>query len=283
MQKNDDDDDDEDLVLLLHHPTHALTHTQQQMFLTTTLHCLLDRLDSDELKQLLKRHSNVFTDREIVELGELYYAAKAGDGVKFHNFIEAIDRVAQKAHKREAVAMAASSSSSDDSIMPALHFREGGSQHHHPLGIVRDGVEFYNLGHPHGHYTEKELNIELTHVEPKDLVDKMAYQAVRMVRVVFDSVTGWKNDPSQITATNVLYRVIYLETIAAVPGKDDIDDDDVCSKTTNQHQTPFIRCISSFWSDNTIRHGGCHCSSFPQFTQHESRWRVLATLFGRGQ
>ena len=153
------------------------------------------RLDSDELKQLLKRHGDVFTDREIVELGELYYAAKAGGSVKFHNFIEAVDRVALKANLKEGVAAA------------------------HPLGIGRDGVEFFNLGNPHGHYTEEELNVKLTHVQPKGFVDKMAFQAVKSVRVLFDAATGWKNDASKITAKNVLYRVIYLETIAAVPGE----------------------------------------------------------------
>jgi len=163
------------------------------------------KLDSDELKQLLKKHSDVFTDREIVELGELYYAAKAGGSVNFNNFIEAVDRVAQKTNLKEGVAAAE---------MP-LHFRESSQ---HPLGIGRDGVEFFNLGNPHGHYTEEELNVKLTHVQPKGFVDKMAFQAVKSVRVLFDAATGWKNDASKITAKNVLYRVIYLETIAAVPG-----------------------------------------------------------------
>eukprot|EP00934_Nitzschia_sp_Nitz4_P003438 Nitzschia sp. Nitz4//scaffold308_size21609//3580//5124//NITZ4_008601-RA/size21609-augustus-gene-0.41-mRNA-1//1//CDS//3329547149//3428//frame0 len=165
------------------------------------------RLDSDELKQLLSKHMDVFTDREIVELGELYYAAKAGGSVRFDNFIEAVDRVAQRSPQAAAAGVSAEDK--------AVHFREG---QQHPLGIGRDGVEFFNLGNAHGHYTAEELDVKLTHVAPKDGIDKLAWNAVQAVRYVFDSFTGWRNDVSKITATNVLHRVIYLETIAAVPG-----------------------------------------------------------------
>ena len=58
--------------------------------------------------------------------------------------------------------------------------------------------------------------MKLTHVQPKDNIDTMAYNAVKVVRSVFDSVTGWRND--NITINNILNRTIYLETIAAVPG-----------------------------------------------------------------
>ena len=84
------------------------------------------------------------------------------------------------------------------------------------MGIGRDGVEFVGLGKAHGHYTEDELDVKLTHVPPKDMVDKLAFNSVQVVRYVFDSATGWRNDT--ITVNNVLYRTIYLETIAAVPG-----------------------------------------------------------------
>ena len=40
------------------------------------------RLDADELKALLRRHDDVFTDEEILELSELYYGAKAGGSCK---------------------------------------------------------------------------------------------------------------------------------------------------------------------------------------------------------
>uniref|UniRef100_A0A6T6FT51 EF-hand domain-containing protein n=1 Tax=Craspedostauros australis TaxID=1486917 RepID=A0A6T6FT51_9STRA len=163
------------------------------------------RLDAEELKQLLHKHCDVFTDEEVVEIGELYYAAKAGGSVRFDNFIEAIDRVADRG------AVSGISTSTDDDH--TQHFRESGR---HPLGIGRDGVEFINLGKSHGHYTTEELDVKLTHVEPKGIIDKMAYNSVKGVRVLFDAATNWRSD--NITANNVLNRTIYLETIAAVPG-----------------------------------------------------------------
>lgn len=77
-------------------------------------------------------------------------------------------------------------------------------------------VEFAGLGKSHGHYTEAELNVKLTHVEPKDFIDTLAFNAVKAVRYLFDIATGWRND--NITINNILNRTIYLETIAAVPG-----------------------------------------------------------------
>ena len=82
--------------------------------------------------------------------------------------------------------------------------------------LPKTAVEFHGLGKPHGHYTDKELDVKLTHVEPKDSIDQLALNAVKVVRVVFDSVTGWRND--NITVKNILNRTIFLETIAAVPG-----------------------------------------------------------------
>ena len=77
-------------------------------------------------------------------------------------------------------------------------------------------VEFAGLGKSHGHYTEAELNVKLTHVEPKGFVDTLAFNAVKAVRYFFDIATGWRND--NISINNILNRTIYLETIAAVPG-----------------------------------------------------------------
>lgn len=39
--------------------------------------CLLLRsIDTDELKQLLRKHNSAFTEEEIVEIGDLFYAGK---------------------------------------------------------------------------------------------------------------------------------------------------------------------------------------------------------------
>jgi hypothetical protein len=47
-------------------------------------------------------------------------------------------------------------------------------------------------------------------------MDRMAFNAVKIVRLFFDTGTGWNN--TTITKEEVLNRVIFLETIAAVPG-----------------------------------------------------------------
>jgi hypothetical protein len=161
------------------------------------------RLDSDELKVLLRKYNDAFTDEEVHEIGELYYAAKAGGSVRFDKFIEAVDRVAEKAANTTGGKL-------EDRV---THFMDGSR---HPLGVGRDGVEFHGLGKGHGYYTEEELDVKLTHVEPKGVSDKLAYLTVRAVRFGFDTATNWKND--NITVNNVLLRTIYLETIAAVPG-----------------------------------------------------------------
>jgi Alternative oxidase len=167
------------------------------------------RIDADELKALLRKHSSSFTDAEIVEIGELYYASKAGDSVSFESFIEAIDRAA-------AATPGACTDSIDkfDEKVPSEHFKE---TDRHPLGIGNCGVEFLHTAKSHhGHYTPEELDVNLTHVSPLNFRDRLAFGSVKLLRNWFDMFTGWKND--SITVNNILNRVIYLETIAAVPG-----------------------------------------------------------------
>ena len=158
-----------------------------------------NRIDASELKKLLHKHS-AFSDEEIIEIGELFYAGKAGGSVTFERFIEAVDFVAAN-DKATAV---------DD----GNHFKES---ERHPLGVGRCGLEYLNTTKiSHGHYTEEELNVKITHVIPSTIGDKMALGAVKAVRFLFDTATGWRND--QITVDKILTRVIFLETVAAVPG-----------------------------------------------------------------
>lgn len=158
------------------------------------------RIDAEELKALLRRHSSAFTDEEIIEIGELFYASKGGESSSIESFIEAVDRAAALKLKKD-----------DDG---PEHFKEGAR---HPLGLGTCGVEFlHTTKSHHGHYTKDELEVNLTHVEPKDNRDKVALAAVKLMRNWFDLFTGWRND--NITVNNILNRTIYLETIAAVPG-----------------------------------------------------------------
>lgn len=48
-------------------------------------------IDSNELKTLLSKHATSFTDEEIVELTELFYASTGGSGVEVMRFLEALD------------------------------------------------------------------------------------------------------------------------------------------------------------------------------------------------
>ena len=49
------------------------------------------RLDAEELRALLKKHRGTFTDKEVEDLGEMFYAAKAGGSVSYDRFIHALD------------------------------------------------------------------------------------------------------------------------------------------------------------------------------------------------
>eukprot|EP00536_Pseudo-nitzschia_multiseries_P004580 jgi/Psemu1/253737/estExt_Genewise1Plus.C_770008 len=81
----------------------------------------------------------------------------------------------------------------------------------------------------HDSYTPEDLDIELTHREPQTASDRAALWAVKLVRGVFDTATGWSNNNGNgngngngttpiHTQNQVLNRVIFLETVAAVPG-----------------------------------------------------------------
>lgn len=163
------------------------------------------RLDAEELKKLLNKHNNTFTDEEIIDIGELFYAGKAGGSVSFDRFIEAIDYVA--AGQENTTKDTVKRDSSNE------HFKEG---ERHPLGVGRCAAEYMNAGKSHGFYTEEELDVKVTHVEPVGIRDSLAYGAVKAFRFFFDTATGWRND--NINTKNILNRVIYLETVAAVPG-----------------------------------------------------------------
>jgi hypothetical protein len=136
------------------------------------------------LEKLLKKHCSAFTDEEIVEFTELFYAGTAGGSVSFPDFIEALDQAAS-----------------------------GGRRH--PILDGNCSAE-YIYRKSHARYTPAELDIELTHLEPTTMMDRMALSAVKVVRAIFDTGTGWNN--ANITTEKILNRVIFLETIAAVPG-----------------------------------------------------------------
>jgi Alternative oxidase len=150
-------------------------------------------INTDELKQLLRKHKNAFTEEEISEIGELYYAGKSGGSVSFDKFVEAIDRVVQREER------------------PDVEKDSSGN----PLQLGHCGNE-YLFYKSHGNYGEQDLQIELTHTKPENFRDRLAFNCVKAVRFAFDKATGWNY--GNITVDMILTRTIYLETIAAVPG-----------------------------------------------------------------
>jgi Alternative oxidase len=151
------------------------------------------RIQTDELKELLRKHNSAFTEDEIVEIGELFYAGKSGGSVSFDRFVEAIDRVVQL-----------ETGEVDRDV-------DG-----NPMGIGSCGNE-YLFYHSHGNYKPEEIkNLKLTHTKPASFRDRLAFNAVKGVRLLFDRATGWNY--GKLNPDMILHRVIYLETIAAVPG-----------------------------------------------------------------
>jgi hypothetical protein len=145
------------------------------------------RISSDELKALLQKYDNVFTESEVLEISELFYVGNAGRPIPFENLIQAID----------------------DTLST-----KGGHDKKNSLKVGSCAAEYlYDLNHHQ--WKEEDLNIDLTHKNPDSFTDKLAYGAVKAVRLGFDTATGWNKE---ITTRKVLQRVIYLETIAAVPG-----------------------------------------------------------------
>lgn len=70
---------------------------------------------------------------------------------------------------------------------------------------------------PHPIWDKEELNqVQITHEKPKTFTEKLAFNTVRLVRSTFDLLSGYSL--GYRTEKNLLNRIIFLETIAAVPG-----------------------------------------------------------------
>ena len=157
------------------------------------------RIDAEELKAVLKKYPAVFQDKDVFEIGELFYNSRGGESVSHDKFMKAINNAI---HSNDEVP--------EDNTQ---HRRMGSISH--PLGLGTCSTE-YMYGKSRGVYSEEELDVKLTHVEPKTTTDKLAMAAVRVVRLCFDTVSLWNF--GEITQAKVLRRVIFLETVAGIPG-----------------------------------------------------------------
>ncbi|CAN3375571.1 hypothetical protein DIURU_005695 [Diutina rugosa] len=82
---------------------------------------------------------------------------------------------------------------------------------------------------PHPKWTDEDCAlVQVEHREPQTLSDRFAYSAIQFVRKSFDFVTGYKKSDNlddtfkgtryEMTEAKWLTRVIFLESIAGVPG-----------------------------------------------------------------
>lgn len=70
---------------------------------------------------------------------------------------------------------------------------------------------------PHPIWTEEELqNVKITHKPPEGFVDKAAFYTVKTMRTAFDIVSGFSW--GERNEYKWLKRIIFLETVAGVPG-----------------------------------------------------------------
>jgi hypothetical protein len=157
------------------------------------------RIDAEELKAVLKKYPAVFSDSDVFEIGELFYTSRGGESVSHERFMAAISNTIEG--KTEV---------DEEDVM---HRRKGTMSH--PLGLGSCSTE-YMYGKSRGVYSEEELDVKLTHMEPKTMSDKIALKAVGVVRFLFDAVSLWNT--GEITQAKVLRRVIFLETVAGIPG-----------------------------------------------------------------
>lgn len=91
-----------------------------------------------------------------------------------------------------------------------------------PMSIVK-AEESLDLNHllTAGMWTQEELaSVQKTHRPPEALVDKLAYGTIRFMRTSFDIFSGYKVKTAfgTMRERDWLRRVIFLETVAGVPG-----------------------------------------------------------------
>ena len=156
------------------------------------------KIDSEELKMVLRKYPEIFSDKDVVDIGQLFYAGRGGESVSHEKFMEAVANAVGKSEVDEE---------------GGQHRRVGSISH--PLGLGVCSAE-YMFGKDRGVYTAEELDVKVTHLEPVTRSDKIAHALVGVVRLGFDVASLWKF--GQITKGKIMTRVIFLETVAGVPG-----------------------------------------------------------------
>ena len=73
----------------------------------------------------------------------------------------------------------------------------------------------YRMAHPIWNIKDAEV-VDISHFKPKGVRDWFAFSMMKCLRVGFDTFSGYK--PGQMNETLYLRRMIFLETVAGVPG-----------------------------------------------------------------
>ena len=85
-----------------------------------------EKIDSEELKLILKKYPDVFSDEDVLEIGELFYTARGGESVSHERFLKAISN--------------AIANKDDIDEEGGQHRRMGNISH--PLGLGSCGTEY---------------------------------------------------------------------------------------------------------------------------------------------
>ncbi|KAI8825228.1 putative alternative oxidase AlxA [Fimicolochytrium jonesii] len=67
-------------------------------------------------------------------------------------------------------------------------------------------------------YSPSELNVAVTHRDIQSLSDRVSYALVRVMRFGFDTATRYSDQVGAMTEHQWLNRLVFLETVAGVPG-----------------------------------------------------------------
>eukprot|EP00049_Salpingoeca_infusionum_P026981 m.29424 g.29424 ORF g.29424 m.29424 type:complete len:347 (+) comp9160_c1_seq2:6334-7374(+) len=110
----------------------------------------------------------------------------------------------------------AASAAGDGEPGRTVHFRTANRPH--PVHSASD-TDSDTWANPFGTkvWSDEEVNaVEVTHKPVKDLSDMVAYGTIKAVRFAFDLFSGYMFGP--INEKKFLRRVIFLETVAGIPG-----------------------------------------------------------------
>lgn len=84
-----------------------------------------------------------------------------------------------------------------------------------PKHKIAIDTQSYRMAHPIWNIQDAEV-VDQSHTKPKGIRDWFAYGAMKCLRVGFDTFSGYK--PGKMNETLYLRRMIFLETVAGVPG-----------------------------------------------------------------